>query len=129
MQFSDNRDEKYFFSQPHQPFFVLAFINAIVLMLVFLLSYKGILHISISPLVFHSYGLTYLLFTPAFLAFLFTTFPRFASTPAIDKKVYLRIFSFFYMGSILFVLGTVASPIFSALGMFLLFVGHLQGVN
>ncbi len=128
MKFSEDSENNYFFSQPHQPFFILAFVNAIVTMLLFLLSYKGILNLSISNINFHAYGLIYLIFTPAFLAFLFTTFPRFASTPVIDKNVYMRVFSFFYLGSILFALGSVASPIFSALGMFLLFFGHLQGL-
>ncbi len=127
MQFSENSNDNYFFSQPHQPFFVLAFVNAIVLMLLFMLSYKGVLHIAISPSHFHSYGLIYLLFTPAFLAFLFTTFPRFASTPAIEKKVYMSVFSFFYLGSILFVLGSIVSPIFSALGMILPFIAQVLG--
>ena len=86
LQFSENSDNNYFFSQPHQPFFVLAFINAVVLMLIFMLTYKGVIHIAIASSNFHSYGLIFLLFTPAFLAFLFTTFPRFASTPVIEKK-------------------------------------------
>lgn len=128
MQFGENTENNYFFSQPHQPFFILAFVNAIVTMLLFLLSYKGVLNLAISTINFHAYGLIYLVFTPAFLAFLFTTFPRFASTPEIEKKVYMRIFSFFYLGSILFALGSIASPVFSALGMFLLFFGHLQGL-
>lgn len=128
MQFSDNSDNHYFFSQPHQPFFVLAFINAIVLMLIFMLAYKGVIHIAIASANFHSYGLIFLLFTPAFLAFLFTTFPRFASTPVIKKKEYMRVFSLFYLGSALFVLGSIASPIFSALGMILPFIGQIIGM-
>jgi len=127
MKFSENSDDKYFFSQPHQPFFVLAFINAIFTMVIFLLSYKGILHIAIPDAYFHGYSLTFLLFTPAFFGFLFTTFPRFASTPVLEKKVYMRVFSLFYLGSVLFGIGTIASPVFSALGMFLLFAGHAYG--
>ena len=127
MQFGESTQDNYFFSQPHQPFFVLAFINAILTMVIFLLSYKGVLHISISDAYFHGYSLTFLLFTPAFFGFLFTTFPRFASTPVLEKRVYMRVFSLFYLGSILFGLGTIASPIFSALGMFLLFAGHVYG--
>ena len=128
MNFSEDSENNYFFSQPHQPFFVLAFINAIVIILLFMLSYKGIINLAISSTNFHAYGLTYLLFTPAFLAFLFTTFPRFASTPVIEKKVYMSVFSLFYLGAILFVLGSVASPVFSALGILLLFFGHMQGL-
>ena len=127
MQFSENSDNKYFFSQPHQPFFVLAFINAVFTMVIFLLSYKGVLHIAIPDAYFHGYSLTFLLFTPAFFGFLFTTFPRFASTPVLEKKVYMQVFSLFYLGSVLFGIGTIASPVFSALGMFLLFAGHAYG--
>ncbi len=127
MQFSDDTQDSYFFSQPHQPFFVLAFISAIVTMFIFLLSYKGILHMWISPSNFHAYGLTYLLFTPAFFGFLFTTFPRFSSTPSIEKKVYMRVFSFYYMGATLFLLGSIVSPVLSAVGILLLFIGHLLG--
>jgi uncharacterized protein involved in response to NO len=127
MQFSESSQDHYFFSQPHQLFFVLAFINAILTMIVFLLSYKGIIHIAIADNYFHGYSLTFLLFTPAFFGFLFTTFPRFASTPILKKKVYMRVFSFFYMGSILFAIGTIASPVFSALGMLLLFAGQVYG--
>ncbi len=127
MKFSEDADNHYFFSQPHQPFFILAFINAIVIMFIFLLSYKGMMNLSISSSNFHAYGLTYLLFTPAFFAFLFTTFPRFSSTPAIKKEKYMNIFSLYYLGSALFVLGSIVSPIFSAIGMVLTFIGHFMG--
>jgi len=128
MKFSEDSENNYFFSQPHQPFFILAFVNAIVIMLIFMLSYKGIMNLAVSPTNFHVYGLTYLLFTPAFLAFLFTTFPRFASSPVIEKKEYMSVFSLYYLGSAIFVLGSIASPVLSAIGMFMVFVGHVMGV-
>ena len=127
MQFSEDSQHSYFFSQPHQPFFVLAFVNAIVTMLIFMLSYKGVIHMSIGPSDFHAYGFTYLLFTPAFFGFLFTTFPRFASTPVIEKPVYMRVFGIYYMGSILFLLGSIVSPFLSAIGMFTLLIAHILG--
>ncbi len=127
MNFSEDAQHSYFFSQPHQPFFVLAFVNAIVTMLIFLLSYKGVIHMAITPSHFHAYGFTYLLFTPAFFGFLFTTFPRFASTPVIEKNTYMRIFNFYYIGSTLFLLGSMVSPFLSAVGMITLFIGHTSG--
>jgi len=127
MQFSEDSQHSYFFSQPHQPFFILAFVNAIVTMFIFMLSYKGVIHMVITPSEFHAYGFTYLLFTPAFFGFLFTTFPRFASTPIIEKPVYMRVFSFYYMGSTLFLLGSIVSPFLSVIGMFTLFIAHLLG--
>jgi len=128
MKFSDNSENSYFFSQPHQPFFVLAFINAIVIMFIFMLSYKGVMNLSVTPSNFHAYGLIYLLFTPAFLAFLFTTFPRFASTPIVEKKSYMSVFSFYYLGSAIFILGSIVSPVLSAIGILIVFVGHVSGM-
>jgi len=128
MQFSEDSQHNFFFSQPHQPFFVLAFVNAIVIMIIFFLSYNGIINLPVSATGFHVYGLTYLMFTPAFLAFLFTTFPRFTSTPALKKTRYIRVFGFFYLGSIIFLLGSLVSPVFSGIGMLILFIGHFMGV-
>lgn len=127
MQFSEDSQNNYFFSQPHQPFFVLAFVNAIAVMFIFLFEYNSMIHMPISASNFHAYGFIYLLFTPAFFGFLFTTFPRFSSTPAIEKKVYMRIFSFYYIGSVLFVLGSIVSPFLYVVGMIVLSIGHTLG--
>ena len=127
MKFSEDQDKNFFFSQPHQPFFVLAFINAIVTMVVFLLAYKGYIFLSMSPTDFHFYGLTYLVFTPAFLGFLFTTFPKFTSTEAIEKKSYIHIFTILYFGAILFLLGSIVSPFLSSIALLLVFYAHFRG--
>jgi len=124
----ENSGESYFFSQPHQPFFVLAFINAIVIMFIFMLSYRGLLNIAISSVDFHAYGLIYLMFTPAFFAFLFTTFPKFTATPILIKKEYMPIFNLYYLGSSVYILGSIATPVLSSLGMFMIFAGHIKGV-
>ncbi len=129
MKFSEESENSYFFSQPHQPFFILAFISAIVTMFVFMLAYKGVLHMAVSPVGFHVYGLTYLMFTPAFFGFLFTTFPRFTATPAIEKHVYMRIFSLYYIGATLVLLGSIVTPVFSGIGMATVFAGHLLGTD
>jgi uncharacterized protein involved in response to NO len=128
MNFSDDSKDNYFFSQPHQPFFILAFVNAIVTMLIFMLTYKDVMNLGITPSTFHAYGLVYLMFTPAFLAFLFTTFPRFASVPVIEKNLYMRIFGLFYLGSVLFVLGSIVSPFLSSIAMIMLFTAHLMAL-
>ncbi len=39
----------------------------------------------------------------------------------------MNIFSLYYLGSALFVLGSIVSPIFSAIGMVLTFIGHFMG--
>lgn len=121
--------EHYFFSQPHQPFFLIAFGNAIVSMLLFMLAFKGILPLKIATPSFHAYSIIYLLFTPAFLGFILTTFPRFSSTPAISRTLYLKIFWMFLAGSLLFALGAIFSPPVFGLGMLLLFAGHTWAVK
>jgi len=127
MNFSEDAQHSYFFSQPHQPFFILAFVNALAIMLIFMLSFKGIIHMDITAIDYHAYGFIYLLFTPAFFGFLFTTFPRFASTPAIEKKTYMKVFTFYYVGSALIILGSIATPVFTGFGMLITFIGHLWG--
>ncbi len=121
--------ENYFFSQPHQPFFVLAFINAIVTMLLFMLSYKGIISLTTAPSSFHAYSLIFLVFTPAFLAFLFTTFPRFSGMPAIEKSLYLKVFGLFTVGTLLLLTGAVTSLLVYKLGMVVLFAAHTWAIK
>ncbi len=116
--------DHYFLSQPHQPFFVLAFTNAIVSMLLFMLIYKNAIIPEISAVTYHAYALIFLVFTPAFIAFLFTTFPRFSNTPPIPQERYLRIFWIFLAGSMLFVIGSFIAHIFSTIGMIALLIAH-----
>ena len=97
--------ENYFLSQPHQPFFLLGIVNAVIMMLLFGLNYKGILPLDIDPLTLHSYSLIYLVFTNFFTGFLFTTFPRFNQTDTIDKGYYTKIFYANTAASVLFILG------------------------
>jgi len=119
----------YFLSQPHQPFFVLAFVNAIFSMFLFMLLFKGTLSPIISANNFHAYTLIYLVFTPAFLAFLFTTFPRFSVTPTIEKVVYLTILVPFVLASLLILLGITFSSTLVQMGMVVGLIGHLMAVN
>ena len=119
----------YFLSQPHQPFFILAFINAIFSMIFFALFFEGVL-ISIVPTrYYHAYSFIYLFFTPAFFAFLFTTFPRFSATEPILQKEYLRVFIYYSVGSIITLFSTFISiPLFST-GMLLIFIGHILALK
>jgi len=119
----------YFLSQPHQPFFVLAFINAIVSMLIFALFSKGIIVSTIPIPNYHAYSLIYLLFTPVFLAFLFTTFPRFSGTLPIEKIVYMTIVIPFTIGSIFFVIGAISSSFLAVTAMIIVLMGHLLAIN
>lgn len=115
----------FFLSQPHQPFFILAFINAIISMFLFMLMLKGIVSTEMTVTVYHSYSLIFLLFTPAFLAFLFTTFPRFSATKPIRQEYYLSILGFFFVGSILFHLGSFFSITLASVGMIFILFGHM----
>jgi len=119
----------YFLSQPHQPFFVLAFINAILSMFIFSLLLKGTITSEIISANYHAYSLIFLMFTPAFFAFLFTTFPRFSGNPPIEKVVYLTILVPFVIGSIFFILGTVSFSFIASMGMVITLIGHLLGIN
>ncbi len=106
----------YFFSQPHQPFFTLGVSNAIIMMLIFFISLKGWIGLSLSPLSFHAYSLIFTLFTPFFLGFLLTTFPRFSQTPPLEKSLYMRIFALVGVGSLLTLLGAFISIYILILG-------------
>ena len=119
----------YFLSQPHQPFFVLAFSNAILSMFVFALFSKSIVTSTLLISNYHAYSLIYLMFTPAFLAFLFTTFPRFSGTLPIEKIVYMTIVIPFAIGSLLFTLGSFTLSSISTMAMIITLIGHLLAIN
>ncbi len=116
--------ENYFLSQAHQPFFLLGTINAIVMMLIFALSYKGILTLTIDLKTFHVYSFVFLLFTNMFTGFLFTTFPRFNQTASINKEYYVNLFYLTALSSILFLVGSFFSLWIVVLGMLLNFISQ-----
>jgi len=98
-------------------------------MILFMLAFKGTISLTLAPSSFHAYALIFLLFTPAFLAFIFTTYPRFSSTAPIEKMLYLKIFGLFTMGSFLFLLGAVSSELLYTIGMLTTLGGHLWAVK
>lgn len=118
----------FFLSQPHQPFFVLAFVNALISMFLFMLIFKGIVPSIFLAIHYHSYSLIYLFFTPAFLAFLLTTFPRFSATDPLMKREYLEILLLFVSGFLLFNIGIFFSTFLVLLAMVLIFIGQLVAV-
>jgi len=117
-------NENYFLSQAHQPFFLLGTLNAIIMMLVFALSYKGILTLTIDFKTFHVYSFVFLLFTNMFTGFLFTTFPRFNQSDVISKTYYVNIFYGNALSSILFLIGSFFSLEITVLGMFVSFISQ-----
>lgn len=119
MQFNTQNLSKrdYFFSQPHQPFFTLGIINAIIFMLLFIPAYKEIF--SIDGRFFHSYSMIFLVFTNFFFGFLYTTFPRFSGTFPIDPRKYLIVFLFNLLATISFFISIFISYAFYAAALFM----------
>ncbi len=126
MTFSqETKKENYFLSQPHQPFFILGVINAVVMMLIFALNYKGILTLQTDSANFHVYSLVFIVFTNVFTGFLFTTFARFCQAEVISKKYYINVFYYTLTGSLLFLIGAFVSHIILLLGMAILFLAQI----
>ncbi len=120
-----NTKQNYFFSQPHQPFFVMGVINAIVFMLLFMLSYKGVITFTTTPNLFHSYSLIFGVFTPFFLGFLLTTFPRFSQMPELEKSIYVTNFTLLAAGIGLFLIGSLWVSFLTYVGAFLVLASQL----
>ena len=106
---SPSKKENYFLSQPHQPFFVFGLFWALVSMVLFTLSHKGIITLALAENEFHLYSLAFLVFAQFFHGFLFTTFPRFCTAMVIPKEVYSRIVWLYQIGSALFIAGVLLS--------------------
>jgi uncharacterized protein involved in response to NO len=117
--------ENYFLSQPHQPFFTLGIINAIVSIAFFALLYKGLVSMTIETTIFHVYTIIFLLFNNVFTGFLFTTFPRFNQAALIQKRIYSTIFYINSLGTVLFFVGSFFSFYLALAAMVLLFIGEL----
>lgn len=118
----------FFFSQPHQPFFVLGVFSALSYMLFFMLGFKGVVSLALLPGYFHAYGLIYVTFTAFFQGFLLTTFPRFSQTAVLAQPIYITNFTLMSLGSILFLLGSLFSIWIVYLGMVSLLVAQLYTI-
>ncbi len=79
-----------FFAQPHRPFFVLGLFDAVVMMGIFAAGWSGYAALP-DPIRFHAASMLYGVFTPFFLGFLLTTYPRFSAQPPIVPRRYLRV--------------------------------------
>ncbi|MFZ2890382.1 NnrS family protein [Sulfuricurvum sp.] len=102
--------QNYFLSQPHQPFFIFGVLWAIVSMVLFTLSHKGVIPLAVSENEFHLYSLAFIVFAQFFHGFLFTTFPRFCTSMTIAREVYTRIVWLYQIASVLFFIGSLVSP-------------------
>jgi uncharacterized protein involved in response to NO len=97
--------QNYFLSQPHQPFFLFGVFWSVISVLLFGLSYKGVISSDMMPQAFHSYSLIFIVFTQFFIGFLFTTFARFCQSDGIEKSYYVKVFILFQSGALLFFIG------------------------
>ncbi|MDP1785518.1 MAG: NnrS family protein [Sulfuricurvum sp.] len=113
-----------FLSQSHQPFFLFGVAWAIVSMLLFILSHKGVVSLTISEIEFHVYGLTFIVLIQFFHGFLFTTFPRFCMSTAIPKERYAPIVWLYQMFALLFFVGALTSPWVVLMAMAGIFFAH-----
>ncbi len=115
----------YFLSQPHQPFFLLGIVHAVIMMLIFALSYKGVFTLSLESANFHAYALVFIVFTNLFTGFLFTTFPRFNQGEVIAKSYYENIFYANMLGSVVFLIGVFSIHLIVVIGMLILFASQI----
>lgn len=126
---TQKKKENYFLSQPHQPFFVAGIVWAVIVMLVYMVSYKlmlkGTLVSHLAPVTFHAYTLIYIVFTQFFIGFLYTTFSRFCQAEPITKPYYLRTFFLYQIASLAIVSGFFISQDLMFIGMFILFAGNV----
>ncbi len=121
---TQTQKQNYFLSQPHQPFFVLGIVNAIVVMLLFALNYKGVVDLHTNTLNIHVYTMIFMVFTNVFTGFLFTTFPRFCQSATIDKAYYTKIFYGNVLGTLLFVVGALLNFYIVIASMLILFTSQ-----
>jgi uncharacterized protein involved in response to NO len=118
-------EQNYFLSQPHQPFFALGIFNALSVMLLFFMAYKGVVSLTIDTTLFHIYSLAFLVFHNLFTGFLFTTFPRFNQSAIIEKNYYVRLFYLNVFASLLFMAGVFIHLYLTLFAMFLLFLSEI----
>lgn len=120
--------ENYFLSQPHQPFFLAGIVWAVIVMIIFMVSYKmmikGEVPTIISPSSFHAYSLIFIVFTQFFIGFLYTTFSRFCQSEPVKKPYYIRTFFLYQIGSLMVAVGLFVSEPLMLSGMGLLLLGQ-----
>lgn len=112
---------KKFASQPHQPFFGNGLIFLVLFLGVLLLNYTGFIELKASLLTYHAYALIFVVFVQFFLGFLFVVFPRFLMQAEILPEVYMKQFAFYFLGSLLFLIGLFISNIVTLVASLILF--------
>ena len=114
----------YFLSQPHQPFFLMGIVWAVLSMLFFMSEYRGLLPFSIDTTLFHAYAMIFIVISHFFHGFLLTTFPRFCMSAPVPRQVYVKLFGLYEAGGVLFLVGALFYAPAALAGMVLIFTGH-----
>ncbi len=112
-------------SKPYKLFFLGGVFNAMLFMALLLLPYLNVLYPQVALSLYHAYALIFAVFTQFFTGFLFTMFPRFLSTPAVERHRYVRIFLLLNAAAVTFALAAfVAKPLAAAaaVGLFAAYV-------
>lgn len=119
----------YLVSQPHQPFFLFGIVWAIVSMVMFILSHKGVIVLTQAENLFHLYSLTFIVLIQFFHGFLFTTFPRFCMSAVIEHERYSPIIWSYQVLSVLFFVGALTSPWIVLVAMIGILVSHFRALG
>ena len=119
----------YFLSQPHQPFFFMGIVWAVLVMLAFIPGYKGALALAVDTTLFHAYSMIFIVISHFFHGFLLTTFPRFCMSAPVPQATYVRLFYIYESGAALFLTGAILYAPLALLGMVLIFAGHIFVVS
>lgn len=123
------KPKNYLMSQPHQSFFLFGVIWAIVSMVMFVLSHKGVIALTLAENIFHLYALAFIVFIQFFHGFLFTTYPRFCMSEAIDREGYTSIAWSYQVFALLFFVGAVTSPWIVLVAMVGILFAHLMAFS
>jgi len=123
------KPSNYFLSQPHQPFFFFGVVWAIVSMVIFTLSHKGVLALSISENIFHLYSLAFIVIIQFFHGFLFTTYPRFCLDDAIPLEEYVPTVGAYQIFAVVFFIGSLTSIWLTVIGILGIFFAHVMSIT
>ncbi|MDP3267071.1 MAG: NnrS family protein [Sulfuricurvum sp.] len=124
-----SKPKNYFFWQTHQPFFLFGVIWAIVSMVIFILSHKGVVSLTLGENVFHLYSLTFIVLIQFFHGFLFTTYPRFCMSDSISQERYTPIIWLYQIFGLLFFIGTVTSSWVVLMAMVGILLAHFMAFS
>lgn len=123
------KPQNYLMSQPHQSFFLFGVVWAIVSMVIFVLSHKGVIALTLAENLFHLYTLTFIVLIQFFHGFLFTTYPRFCMSEAIERKGYTPIVWSYEVFALLFFVGAATSPWVVLVAMIGIIFAHLMAFS